>query len=115
MSPHGVGVVGYLAAKHSQPAARAGTNWWPWILFFLAAIIAVALYYRMDFYRKRVHAEGSLPQHDVDSLQGRLDHLPDKNHDYRTLCYRLALGPQSGRRALSDTLDKLDSERRTDA
>jgi hypothetical protein len=81
----------------------------------VAGISAVVLYYRMDSYRKRVQAEESLPQHDVDNLQSRLDRLPDRKDDYRVLCYRLARGSQSGRRALSDALDVLDSERRTDA
>jgi hypothetical protein len=112
-SPRGISVFGNLAASHSQ--AEVGTNWWPWLLFVVAGIISIALYYRMDSYRKRVLAEESLPQHGVDNLQGRLDHLPDRKDDYRVLCYRLARGSQSGRRALSDALDALDAERRTDA
>lgn len=112
-SPQGIVASGNLASSHGQ--AEAGTNWWPWLLFVVAGIIAVALYYRMDLYRKRVLAGESLPQHDVDNLQGRLDHLPDRKDDYRVLCYRLARGSQSGRRALSDALDVLDAERHTDA
>lgn len=112
VSPQRVGAVGYLAAKQGQTGA-AGVNWWPWLLFLVAVIIAVVLYFRMDFYRRQVHAEEALPQHDVDTLQRRLDHLPDRKEDYQILCYRLARGSQSGRRALADAIDALDLERRT--
>ena len=87
-------------------------NWWPWLLLLVAAITAVVLYYRMDFYRRQVHAEEALPQHDADTLRRRLDHLPEKREDYRILCYRLALGLPSERRALGNRIDELDLERR---
>jgi hypothetical protein len=114
MSSQKSGVRGYLAAQYGQTAG-AGTNWWPWILLLITLIGAAVLYYRMDSYRKRVHDEESLPQHDLDDLQRRLDHLPDRTNDYQLLCYRLARGAQSGRRAVAYELDELESERRTDA
>lgn len=113
-SPQKIGARSYLAAQHGQTAG-AGTNWWPWILLLITLIAAVVLYYRMDSYRKRVHDEESLPQHDLDNLQRRLDHLPDRTNDYQLLCYRLARGAQSRRRALADELDELESERRIDS
>jgi len=103
------GALGYLAAK--QGPSGGGAGWLPWLLFLAAAISAGVLYYRMDYYRGQVHAEESLPHHDLDILQRRLDHLPDRKDDYRILCYRLARGSQSGRRALADELDQLDGER----
>lgn len=107
-----VGAVEYLAAKHGQSGGGGG-GWLPWLLLLAALISAVVLYYRMDFYRRRVHAEESLPHQDPDTLQRRLDHLPDKKDDYRILCYRLARGSQSGQRALASELGQLDLERHT--
>lgn len=108
MSPQKISALGF-AAQHDRTAS-AGTNWWPWVLLLIALIVAAVLYYRMDSYRKRVQDEESLPQHDLHNLQRRLDRLPDRTNDYQLLCYRLARGAQSGRRALAYELDELEAE-----
>jgi hypothetical protein len=84
-------------------------NWWPWLLLLIAVISTIVLYFRMDSYRRQVHAEEALPQHDVDTLQRRLENLSDRKEDYWILCNRLARSSQSWhRRALADTIDDLE-------
>jgi hypothetical protein len=104
-----VGIGGHIAAKSGQAGGGSG-GWTPWLLLLGAVIVAGALYNRMDHYRELVHAREPLPDLDADALQRRLDHLPDRDHNYLVLCYRLARGPQLGRRALSDELDQLHAE-----